>query len=96
MDVMYDEEEVPNVMRMRIVEEEVSLSQPITAAVPQEKEEVSTAPLVMVLRDVMGCLVHIPAMVSSSPFFFPKNVGDSSRPFSHKCGRFVGLEPDLY
>jgi hypothetical protein len=77
MNVMYDEEEAPNAMRMRIVEEEVSLSRPITAAVPPEKEEVSAAPLVMVLREVMGCLVHIPAMVSSSPFFF-----------SQKCRRF--------
>jgi hypothetical protein len=43
-----DEEEVPNVKRMRIVEEEVSLSKPVTAAVrpaspvvvPPEEEEV--------------------------------------------------------
>jgi hypothetical protein len=28
-------------------------------------------------------------LVSSSPFFFLKNTGDSSHPFSHKCGRFV-------
>jgi hypothetical protein len=27
--------------------------------------------------------------------FFLKNTGDSSHPFSHKCGRFIGLEPDL-
>jgi hypothetical protein len=35
-----DEEEVPNVKRMHVGEEEVSLSQPITTAVPQEEEEV--------------------------------------------------------
>jgi hypothetical protein len=29
-------------------------------------------------------------LVSSLPFFFLKNTRDSSRPFSHKCGRFVG------
>jgi hypothetical protein len=34
------EEKVPNVKRMRIGEEEVSLSQPITVAVPPEEEEV--------------------------------------------------------
>jgi hypothetical protein len=34
------EEEVPNVKRMHVGEEEVSLSQPITAAVPPEEEEV--------------------------------------------------------
>jgi hypothetical protein len=36
-----DEEEVPNVKRMRIVEGEVSLSQPVTVAVLPEEEEVS-------------------------------------------------------
>jgi hypothetical protein len=34
------EEEVPNAKHMRIGEEEVSLSQPITTAVPSEEEEV--------------------------------------------------------
>jgi hypothetical protein len=34
MHVRDDEEEVPNAKRMHVVEEEVSLSQPITAAVP--------------------------------------------------------------
>jgi hypothetical protein len=38
--VMYDEEEVPNTKCMHIVEEEVSLSQPKTIAVPPEEEEV--------------------------------------------------------
>jgi hypothetical protein len=37
---MYDEEEVPNVKSMRVVEGEVSLSQPETDAVPPEEEEV--------------------------------------------------------
>jgi hypothetical protein len=37
---MYDEEEVRNAKRMRIVEEEVSLSLPKTATVPPEEEEV--------------------------------------------------------
>jgi hypothetical protein len=36
-----DEEEVPNVKHMRIVEGEVSLSQPVTVAVLPEEEEVS-------------------------------------------------------
>jgi hypothetical protein len=35
-----DEEEVPNVKHMRVVEEEVSLLQPITVAVPPEEGEV--------------------------------------------------------
>jgi hypothetical protein len=35
-----DEEEVPNMKHMRIVEEEVSLLQPITVAVPSEEEKV--------------------------------------------------------
>jgi hypothetical protein len=35
-----DEEEVPNVKRMHVGEEEVSLSQPITAVVPLVEEEV--------------------------------------------------------
>jgi hypothetical protein len=34
MHVRDDEEEVPNTKRMHVVEEEVSLSQPITAVVP--------------------------------------------------------------
>jgi hypothetical protein len=42
--VMYDEEEVPNVTCMCIVEKEVSLSQLKTTAVPPEEEEVP-APL---------------------------------------------------
>jgi hypothetical protein len=37
---MYDEEEDPNMKRMHIVEEEVSLSQPETTAVLPEEEEV--------------------------------------------------------
>jgi hypothetical protein len=40
MHIMYDEEEVPNVKRMHIAKEEVSQSQPETAAVPPEEEEV--------------------------------------------------------
>jgi hypothetical protein len=38
--VIYDEEEVPNVKRMRVVEDEILLSQPKTNAVPLEEEEV--------------------------------------------------------
>jgi hypothetical protein len=38
-----NEEEVPNTKHMRVVEEEVSLSQPKTVAPPPEEEEV-TAP----------------------------------------------------
>jgi hypothetical protein len=43
-------EEVPNTKPMRIGEEEVSLSQPITVVVPLEEEEdpVSQGPVVMV------------------------------------------------
>jgi hypothetical protein len=149
MHIVYDEEELPNVKRMHVVEEEVLLSQPETATVPPEEEEVlvlqgstavvppeeevlpekvevatppchgpaagphnhgpaggriPTAPpvtvlpeeedvlahLVVVLSEGKGCLVPVPPLVSSSPFFFFKNAGDSSRPFSHKHGRFVG------
>jgi hypothetical protein len=105
--VMYDVEKVPNARRMRIVEEEVSLSQSKTIAVPPEEEEVPVpqglsitvspeeevppeeeefpAPAVVVspeeeevlaallltdLPEGRGCLVPIPTMVSSSPFFF--------------------------
>jgi hypothetical protein len=35
-----DEEEVPNMKRMHIGEDEVSLLKPITAAVPPDEEEV--------------------------------------------------------
>jgi hypothetical protein len=115
MHIMYDEEEVPNAKHMRVVEEQVSLSQPKTAAVPPEEEdvpvpqgssvavpregevpleeeefsapivvvpqgppitvppeeeEVLATPLVMVPPKGRGCLVLVPAMVSSSPFFF--------------------------
>jgi hypothetical protein len=42
--VHIQEEEVPNAKRMRVGEEEVSLSHPITAAVPPEEEDVP-APL---------------------------------------------------
>jgi hypothetical protein len=34
-----DEEEVPNVKHMRVVEEEVSLSQPETVVAPPEEKE---------------------------------------------------------
>jgi hypothetical protein len=37
---MYNEEEVPNMKLMHVVEEEVSLSQPKTAAVLSEEEDV--------------------------------------------------------
>jgi hypothetical protein len=37
---MYDEEEVPNVKRMCVVEDDVSRSQPKTVVVPPEEEEV--------------------------------------------------------
>jgi hypothetical protein len=37
---MYDEEEVPNMNHMRVVEEEVLLLQPENVAVPPEEEEV--------------------------------------------------------
>jgi hypothetical protein len=40
MHIRDDEEEVPNVKRVRVVEEEVSLSQPVIIAVPPEEEEV--------------------------------------------------------
>jgi hypothetical protein len=44
------EEEVPNAKRMRIGEEEVSLSQPVTVAVLQKEEEVPVpqGPTIMV------------------------------------------------
>jgi hypothetical protein len=38
--VRHDEEEVPNMKHIHVGEEEVSLSQPITAAVPPEEEDV--------------------------------------------------------
>jgi hypothetical protein len=106
---------------MRIVEEEVSLSQPVTVAVPPEEEvpleeeeflaptvvvlqappitvppeeeEVPSAPLVVVSSEGRGCLVPVLSLVSFSPFL--KNTRDSSHLFSHKCGRFIGLEQDL-
>jgi hypothetical protein len=46
-----------------------------------EEEDVLAAPLVAVPPDGRGCLVPVPALVSSPPFFFFKNVGDSSHPF---------------
>jgi hypothetical protein len=48
-----------------------------------EKEEVPAAPppLVVVPSEGRGCLVPIPTMVVSWPFFFLKNAEDSSRPF---------------
>jgi hypothetical protein len=38
-----DDEEVPNVKRMNVGEEEVSLLQPITVAVPLEEENVQVS-----------------------------------------------------
>jgi hypothetical protein len=38
--IIGDEEEAPNVMCMHVGEEEVSMSQPITAAVPPEEDDV--------------------------------------------------------
>jgi hypothetical protein len=37
--ILYDTEEVPNAKHMHVVDEEVSLSQPKTATVPPEEEE---------------------------------------------------------
>jgi hypothetical protein len=73
-----DEEEVPNV---RDDEEEVPVLQGPSITVPSKGR---------------GCLVAgddngpVPPLVSSSFSFFLKNAGDSSRPFSHKCGRILG------
>jgi hypothetical protein len=55
-----DEDEVPNAKRMRNVEEEVSLSQPVSAAVPLGlhqfllEEEFPAAPPVVVLTEEEG------------------------------------------
>jgi hypothetical protein len=76
-----DKEEVPNVKRIRVVEEEVPVSQGPSVTVPPKGREC----LVTVNDNVL-----VPSLVSSSPFFFLKNAGDSFCPFSHKCGRFVG------
>jgi hypothetical protein len=86
-----DEEEVPNVKRMHIGEEEVSLLQPIIVAVspeeedapvpqglrrlPPEEEEVPT-PLVVVSLEGRGCLVPVSPLVSSLPFFFFSKMQD--------------------
>jgi hypothetical protein len=136
-----DEEEVTNVKRMHIGEEEVSMSRPVTVVVPWEEEKVpipqglcrlpaeeEDAPVLLerppppswshqrknsrsasVSRSRRGkkrSLSYMPPLswshrkegdalspidvngpvlplVSSSPFFFLKNVGDSSRSFSH-------------
>jgi hypothetical protein len=125
---MYDAVEVPNVKRMRVVEEEVSLSQLKTIAVPPEEEEVPVpqgrsvavpseeevppeeeefpapavavpqgppirgrsptggrggpnSPLVMVPLEGRGCLVPVPAMVSSSPFLFSQKYRRFFSPF---------------
>jgi hypothetical protein len=121
------EEEVPNVKVMRIGEDEVSLSQPVTDAVPPEEEEVlvpqgptlvvlseeegvlapprvvvppqgpavavplkeevsqgppcrgptrgrgGPSPPVVVPPEGRGCLVSVPPLVSSLPFFFSHN-----------------------
>jgi hypothetical protein len=78
--VMYDEEEVslsqPKTTAPSPEEEEVPVPQgtsvvvPLEEEVPPEEEEVLAAPLVMVPPEGRGCLVPVPAMVSSSPFFF--------------------------
>jgi hypothetical protein len=66
-----NEEEVPNMKHMHVVEEEVP--------VPQ-------GPSIPVLPKGRGCLVAVndnvpvPPLVSSSPFLL-KNAGDFSRPF---------------
>jgi hypothetical protein len=62
------EEEVPNVKRMRIGGEEVSLSQPVTAAVPPEEEEVPVplGPAVVVLSDEEDIPVSLQAPLSWS------------------------------
>jgi hypothetical protein len=51
---------------MVLPEEEVPQDLPV--AVPPEEEEVP-APLVVVLSEGRGCLVNVPPLVSSSPFF---------------------------
>jgi hypothetical protein len=72
---MYDEEEVPNMKRMSVVEEEVSLSQPETIVVPLEEGEVPVpqGPAVMVLlgeegpeeEEVPACPVIVPPQGST-------------------------------
>jgi hypothetical protein len=91
---------------MHIGEEEASLSQPVTTAVPLDEEDVPVthglhqlplerpppvtvppeeeevlASLVTVPSEGRGCLVPVPPLVSSLPFFFLKNAGHSSHPF---------------
>jgi hypothetical protein len=48
----------------------IALQQASPIAVPPEEEEVPTAPLVTVPPEGRGCLVPVPPLVSSSPFFF--------------------------
>jgi hypothetical protein len=61
-----------------------------------EEEEVLAALLLTDLPEGRGCLVPIPTMVSSSPFFFFSKMQEILLAFfSHKHGRFVGLELDL-
>jgi hypothetical protein len=75
MHVMYDEEEAPNVKRMRVVEEEVSLSQPQTDAVPLEEEEVPApqGPVVVVPpeEEVPPEEVEVPATPCRGPIVGP-------------------------
>jgi hypothetical protein len=76
-----DEEEVPNMKNMCVVDEEVPVSQ---------------GPSIMVPLKGRGCLVAVddnglvPPLVSSSPFFFSKTQEILLVHFSHKCCRFVG------
>jgi hypothetical protein len=122
-----NEEEVPNTKGMRVVEEEVSLSQPKTVAPPPEEEDVIVpkGPSVAVLpeEEVPSEEDEFPALtvtVPQGPCCGPAGVGRKGMPcpctglgkffallffsktqeillalFSHKCGRFIGLEPDL-
>jgi hypothetical protein len=68
-------------------EEEVPQAPPV--AVPPEEEEVP-ASLVAVLSEGRRCLVPVPPLVSSSPFFFSKTQDILLALFSYKRGRFVG------
>jgi hypothetical protein len=52
-----------------------------TIAVPPEEEEVPAAPLVVMPPEGMGCIVPIPALVSSSPFFFSQRPRRFFSPF---------------
>jgi hypothetical protein len=85
MHIMYNEEEVPNTKHMRVVEEELLLSQPKIAMIPMEEEEVPV---------LQGPAVVVPLEEEEVPA--PLSWSHRRAPLSQSYRRKKSRRPPLY